>query len=121
MEYPFQGMTKAEKFAYLKNLEREIKKELKALQSEVKTEFEGTFSKSFQTEFGTIQKVSKVTVKPKETLQVFLHEKGLLEICKYDDIDMNKVRELVEAGIITEEELDEHLNKTESEYFKIKN
>lgn len=117
-DFPNENMSIAEKYIWLKALEKEVKNAISILQMEVKDELENYDNKLCKNEHGNVQKIKKVTTKPKESLQLFLLDLGLLDICKQDGIDMQKVKQLVEAGVIEEEELQEHLEKTESEYLK---
>lgn len=105
-------LTPLEKWLQLKDLESLIKEHIKAIQSEVEDLVdigEGV---------GQVTKVTKVTIKPKDSIIKFLEDKDLLRLVKKDDIDMSKVNQLVEAGVITEDELENHLEKKESSYLK---
>lgn len=117
-KYPNANMTALEKYTWLKALEKEVKDAIALLQIEVKQDLNNHENNLCRNEFGNVQKIKKVTTKPKESLQVFLQELDLLEVCKHDGIDMQKVRQLVDAGVIDPLELEEHLIKTESDYLK---
>ncbi len=113
MQYPLpDGLSPMEKWLMLKDLETLIKQELEAIKDEVFHEVdEGNAD-------GQVTKVSKVTVKPKDSILQFLQDRDLLRLVKKDEIDMKKVNQLVETGIIGEDELEEHLDIKETSYLK---
>ena len=114
MQYPLpDGLSPMQKWLMLKDLETLIKQELEAIKDEVAIEFDAG-----NTADGQVTKVSKVTVKPKDSILQFLQDRDLLRLVKKDDIDMKKVNQLVDAGIISEAELEEHLDVKESSYLK---
>ena len=96
----------------LKDLEVLIKQELDAIKDEVYQEVEEGKAD------GQVTKVSKLTVKPKDSIIQFLQDRDLLRLVKKDEIDMKKVNQLVSAGVISEDELEEHLDVKESSYLK---
>ena len=117
-EYP-KEMSDIEKWVYLKELESKIKLELKVVGENVNSELEelGGFSR---TETGSVQQVKRITSKPKDELKFFLQEKGVLDICKKDEIDLSKVKELIECGVLDNEEVESHLEITETSYLKFR-
>ena len=119
IEYPSNEMSDLEKWAYLKELEGKLKLELKVVGEKVKQEFgyEGGFK---QTKFGNVQQVMRVTQKPKDDLKFYLAEMDVLEVCKKDDIDLTKVKDLIESGYLDNEEVEKRLETTETSYLKFK-
>lgn len=112
LNYPLdENMSVIEKWIALKDLEAAIKGELLAIKEDVEAILDVE-------EVQGVSKVVKVTVKPKDSLTKFLGDRGILELVKKDGIDMAKVNQLVEAGVILEEDLAEHLDQTESSYLK---
>ena len=118
VEYPNYIETNLQKYMYLKELEKEVKDEIKSMQIEIKNELGGYENNFVSGENGSLQKITKKAVKPKDSLTMFLHDQGLLEICKNDGIDLQKVNQLVDAGVIDEEELQQHLDIRYSDYLK---
>lgn len=113
MQYPLpDGLTPMEKWLALKDLETLIKQELEAIKDDVFNEIDDGNAN------GQVTKVSKFTVKPKDSIIQFLQDRDLLRLVKKDEIDMKKVNQLVETGIIGEDELEEHLDIKESSYLK---
>lgn len=113
MQYPLpDGLSPMQKWLMLKDLETLIKQELEAIKDEVFNEVDAGNAD------GQVTKVSKVTVKPKDSILQFLQDRDLLRLVKKDEIDMKKVSQLVEAGIIGEDELEEHLDVKETSYLK---
>lgn len=114
MQYPLpDGLSPMEKWLMLKDLEVLIKQELEAIKDDVALEFDlGNNAE------GQVTKVSKVTVKPKDSIIQYLQDNGLLKLVKKDEIDMKKVQQLVDTGVIEEEELAKHLDVKETSYLK---
>lgn len=115
VKYPLdENLTTLEKWLMLKELESLVKMHLDAMKSEMDelvSNGEGE---------GVVTKVTKTTTKPKDSIIKFLEDKDLLRLVKKDDIDMSKVKQLVQAGVIDEEELEKHLEIKESSYLKKK-
>lgn len=112
LSYPLdENLGALEKWLALKDLESAIKMELLALKEEVEAILEVE-------EVKEVSKVVKVSVKPKDSITKFLGDQGLLELVKKDGIDMTKVNQLVDAGVISVEDLEEHLERKESSYLK---
>ena len=113
VQYPLpSGLSPLEEWIALKDLEAVIKLQLDMLKDLVFEEVEQGKGE------GQVTKVSKVTVKPKDSIIQFLEDQDLLRVVKKDEIDMKKVNQLVEAGVIDEDELEEHLDIKESTYLK---
>lgn len=113
IKYPLdEGLTPLERWLKLKELESVIKIQLDALKELVEEEVANGNGE------GMVTKVTKTTIKPKDSIIKFLEDKDLLRLVKKDDIDMAKINQLVEAGVVAEEELEEHLERKESSYLK---
>lgn len=115
---PDENLTLAERWIYYKKAEAEAKEEIEKLKSEALNEVErsGGF---FAGVNGMVQRVNKTERKPKESLKTFLAEKGVLEICTKDDIDLKKVQEMVDAGVLTTEEVEPHIQTKDNPYLKL--
>lgn len=108
-----------EKWIHYKLAEKEVKDELSKLKSETEKAVSGQ-GDAIQTQQGKIQFIRSETKKPKDSIQKFLLDKGYLHLCKKDDIDLKKVNDLVKAGAIPEDELNEHLDIASKEYLSLK-
>lgn len=119
INYPVKGMSDAEKWAFLKELERQLKLEMKVIEEGVKGQLKenGGYCR---TSMGNVQEVTRTTVKPKDGLKFYLDEMDVLDVCKKDDIDMAKVNELIDCGYLDFEKVKEHLEIQESSYLKLK-
>ncbi|AKC02715.1 hypothetical protein CPT_Stills87 [Bacillus phage Stills] len=73
-----------------------------------------------KTNYGGVQVIDMETKKQKESLKFFLKDRGLLDLCRNDDVDLNKVQTLIDAGKLTEEEVYEHIEIKPSSYLKTK-
>lgn len=111
------NMTETQRWAFYKMLSKSISVELRKIEENVMNDIE----EFKETEYGKIQKITKVTFKPKEELKMYLSDKDVLDICKKDEIDMAKVKELVESGVLDEEELSNYLTPRSTDYLKFKN
>lgn len=115
VKYPLdENLTTLEKWLTLKELESLVKMHLDAMKDEMNELVDSGDGE------GVVTKVTKTTTKPKDSIIKFLEDKDLLRLVKKDDIDMSKVKQLVQAGVINEEELEEHLDVKESSYLKKK-
>lgn len=101
-----------DKWLALKELKDEIEVKLKALSSEVMEAID------IGEDHGMVSKGKKTTIKPKDSMVKFLEDRDLLRLVKKDEIDMSKINQLVEAGVLDEDELSEHLDKKESAFIK---
>lgn len=119
INYPIEGMSDVEKWTFLKELERQLKLEMKVIEEEVKGQLKenGGYCR---TSMGSVQEVTRTTVKPKDGLKFYLDEMDVLDVCKKDDIDMAKVNELIDCGYLDFEKVKEHLEIQESSYLKLK-
>lgn len=79
-----------------------------------------TEHKFVRTQYGGAQMVSKVSRKPKDSLKFVLQNAGHYEICRKDEVDLKKVDELVEAGILDKEEIENHVQAKSSSYLQLK-
>lgn len=101
----------------LKRAESYVKGLLDNLKSEVSskvTEHEGFV----KTASGGAQTYTRTEVKPKDSLRFLLEKQGVLDICTKDELDMKKVNEIVEAGIITPEQLSDNVTIKETQILK---
>lgn len=113
VKYPLEeNLTPLEQWLALKELEAVIKIQLDALKELVEEEVDNGYAD------GMVTKVTKTTVKPKDSIIKFLEDRDLLRLVKKDDIDLAKVNQLVEAGVVDEDELEEHLERKQSSYLK---
>jgi len=115
---PDDSLSFAEKWLYYKRIENEAKNGLAEIAKEafLQVDTNGGFYSGAN---GKIQKVNKTNKKAKESLKTLLAEKGVLELCQKDEIDLKKVESMVEAGIVTQEEYDEHVSTISAPYLKI--
>jgi hypothetical protein len=79
-----------------------------------------TEHKFVRTQFGGAQMISKVIKKPKDTLKFILKNQGQYELCRKDEVDLKKVEELIEAGILDKNEIMQHIQVTPSAYLQLK-
>ena len=107
-----ENLSPMEKWLQLKDLETQIKQELELLKDEV-----AEFVDNGNAE-GKVTKVTKETVKTKDSIIQYLQDKDLLRLVKKDEIDMKKLNQLVQTGVIDEDELEEHLERKQSSYLK---
>lgn len=113
VQYPLEeNLTPLEQWLALKELEAVIKMRLDALKELVEEEVDNGYAD------GMVTKVTKTTVKPKDSIIKFLEDRNLLRLVKKDDIDLAKINQLVEAGVVDEDELEEHLERKQSSYLK---
>lgn len=115
---PEADLTLAERFAHFKRIEAELKKEIDKVKGDAlyQVKASGGF---FEGRTGKVQMIDKTETKPKESLKEFLAEKGVLELCYKDDIDIKKVKDMVDGGMISKEELDQHLVVKQNPYLKL--
>lgn len=115
---PNENLSNVEKWIYYKKIENYAKKEIEKLKKEALTEVEskGGF---FTGSIGKAQMINKTNRKPKESLKTFLAEKGILEMCQEDSIDLKKVQEMIDADILQKEEVEKHIELKNSSYVKL--
>lgn len=70
--------------------------------------------------FGGVQSIDKESKSAKESLQFYLKERGLLDLCRNDSVDLNKVNDLIDAGKLNKEEVYQHIKVSKSSYLKSK-
>lgn len=109
----------AEAWRFYSSLESTAKKLKEKHKKLALTEVEaiGEYAK---TNYGGVQVIATKTKKQKESLKFFLAERGLLDLCRNDDVDLNKVQTLIDAGKLTEEEVYQHIDINPSSYLKSK-
>ena len=114
-----QFESEVEAWRYFSSLETTAKKlkekHKKTALAEVKSIGEYT-----KTSYGGVQVIDMETKGQKESLKFFLADRGLLDLCRNDDVDLNKVQALIDAGKLTKEEVDEHITLKPSSYLKTK-
>lgn len=111
-------MSVVDKWMRYKKAEKMIKDELSALSKEAAD----AVSKNdgfYQSPLGKVTEVKRKNKKPKDSLKFFLEEKGLLEQCKKDDIDIRKVDELIKAGVLSSNDVSDHFEINESFYLRL--
>lgn len=121
LQSPPAGATDVEKWAFYNQAEKEAKKAKEAAAKTAILDVHKTEHKFIKTPFGGAQMIDKETRKAKDSLQFVLQSKDVYEMCREEKIDLKKVDELVEAGILDEDELKEHIEVKRSPYLKIKN
>ena len=112
-----ESMSLAEKWIFYKRLEDYAKNEKKKLEKATVASVEdaGGFSR---TEYGSATVNSRTNRKATDDLKFYLDEKGYLDICQKDDIDIKKVDELIDAGILDKEEVYRHIEESETKFLK---
>lgn len=103
-------------FSFLETTAKKLKEKHKKL-ALTEVEAVGEYAK---TNYGGVQVINMETKKQKESLKFFLSERGLLDLCRNDDVDLNKVQTLIDAGKLTEEEVYQHIDINPSSYLKSK-
>ena len=116
----FNTLSPMEQWVYLKRVEKEIKEELKLLELDAKGYTSDNHEGFFKNEYGSVTVVHKTTRKPKEELKLYLADNDVLELCMKDEIDLNKVKEMVDAGILEEEAVERLLDVRKTSYLKFK-
>lgn len=119
LQSPPENASYAEKWAFYNMAEKEAKAEKELVAKLAMNDVSATEHKFIRTSLGGAQLVTKVTRKAKDSLKFFLQQHGQLEICKKDEIDLNKVRELAELGILPEE-VTSHISETKTGYLQLK-
>lgn len=114
LKFPLnEGLSVEERWIQLKELQAVIKLQLEAIEDEMKElVVNGDVDES------KVKLVKKQSVKMADSINKFLDNKNLLNLVRKDDIDLGKVNQLVEAGIIDAKELEEHLIRKETTYLK---
>lgn len=115
---PAPELTIAEKWVHYKNAESEVKKAIDELKATALDQVSsaGGFLVG---RTGKAQMVNKTERKAKESLKTFLAEEGILEMCTKDDIDLKKVQDMVEAGVLDKEAVEAHIITKENPYLKL--
>ena len=114
-----EGLTDVEKLIFYRKVIDEAETEINKLKSST-ISFLSNNNDFYENGYGKLQRVTRISDKPKETLKVYLEEKGLLEMCKKDEINLGKVKELIEAGVIDEKETFKHIDRKAIPYIKFK-
>ena len=120
IKLPKQDMTDAEKWVFFKMVEAEAKKALDELKEKALGDVHQKHNDFYDTEFGKAQWITKTDRRVKYSMKEYLYENGYLELCQKDDIDLAKVKELVDAGLLKEEEVEAHIDNRKTAYLKYK-
>ena len=107
-------------WAFYNRAEKEAKSAKDAIAKVALKTVSATHNKFQTTQYGGAQLIEKTTKKPKDTLKFILQQKGQLDMCRKDDIDLKKVDELVEAGILDRSEIDNHIEIKKTSHLQIK-
>lgn len=119
LQTPPDGASNAEVWAFYNAAEKEAKARKEAAAKEAMVDVNSTDNKFIRTSLGGAQLITKVTRKAKDSLKFFLQNNGVLEVCKKDEIDLKKVDELVEAGMLPEE-VKAHISESKTSYLQLK-
>jgi hypothetical protein len=114
-----EGLSDFQRYIWLDKAEKEAKKEKDKMKAAIVKGVHDN-NKFVKTDFGNIQWVPKETKSPLDTMKFFLANKGVLDVCKKDEIDLKKVDELIDAGFLSKEEVNSHIKVTQSSYVKVK-
>src|SRR5699024_3868204 len=114
-----EGMSDWEAWVYYKQIERRAKEKQKELSDSTKEYVHGQ-GDAVSCGGGSLHYVSTTRKKAKDSLKLYLHDKNLLEMCQRDDIDLSKVNQLIEAGALNENEVNEHTELNESSHLRFK-
>lgn len=79
-----------------------------------------TEHKFVKTQYGGAQMIKKETKKPKDTLKFILQSEGKYDLCRKDEVDLKKVDELIEAGMLDADHINQHIAITTSSYLQLK-
>lgn len=107
-------------WAFYNQAEKEAKKAKEGVAATALKEVKSTQHKFMNTQYGGAQMISKETRKAKDTLKFVLQNAGHYDLCRKDEVDLKKVDELVEAGILDEKEISQHIEKKNSSHLQIK-
>lgn len=109
--------SKSEKWIFYKVIEKKLKDEMDKITKGAKEEVIEN-DKFYQNKFGKVNYIESETKKPKDSMKDFLNEKGYLEMCLKDEVDLKKAQALVDAGLITKSDLDKHTKSVFKRYLK---
>ena len=107
-----------EKYIYFSKLEKEAKKAKEAARKAISEAFNGQDGK-LETGFGNVTRSHKTTVKAADSMQQYLLNIGKLDMCKKDELDVKKIQEYINLGIIPAE-AKIHLLESVSETLTVK-
>jgi hypothetical protein len=120
LQSPPEGASNAEKWAFYNAAEKAAKALKDDIAKQAMVDVSATEHKFIRTSLGGAQLVNKVMRKPKDSLKFFLQQHKVLEVCKKDEIDLKKVDELIEAGMLPQEETAAHITENKSSYLQLK-
>jgi len=112
------SLSLAERWVHYKKVEAAAKKEFEAIKKEALAEVEANGG-YMEGRTGKVQRVQKNDRKAKESIKTFLAEKGVLELCYKDEVDLKKVDEMIDAGVINKEDVQQHIVVKENPYLKL--
>ena len=107
-------------WAFYNKAEKEAKEGKENAAKEALKAVGSTDHKFMKTVYGGAQMISKEIKKPKDTLKFVLQNAGHYELCRKDEVDLKKVEELVEAGMLDKEEISKHIAVNSSKYLQLK-
>lgn len=107
-------------WAFYNKAEKEAKAGKEAAAKEAALKVGSTTHKFMKTQYGGAQMISKTVRKPKDSLKFVLQDAGHYELCRKDEVDLKKVDELVEAGMLNKEEIEQHIQTSNSSYLQLK-
>lgn len=119
LKSPQEGAAAAELWAFYNSAEKEAKEAKEKAAKQALVEVSSTEHKFIRTPLGGAQLITKVTRKEKDSLKFFLKQHDMLEVCRKDEIDLKKVDEFVEAGLIPED-VTNHILENKSSYLQLK-
>jgi hypothetical protein len=120
LQTPPEEASAAEVWAFYNAAEKEAKARKEDAAKQAMTDVSATEHKFIRTSLGGAQLVNKVMRKPKDSLKFFLQQHQVLEVCKKDEIDLKKVDELIEAGMLPKEDTAAHIVENKSSYLQLK-
>lgn len=107
-------------WAFYNKAEKEAKEGKEKAAKEALKAVGSTEHKFMKTVYGGAQMISKEVKKAKDSLKFALQNAGHYELCRKDEVDLKKVEELVEAGMLDKEEISKHIQVNSSKYLQLK-
>lgn len=117
---PPAGADNVALWAFYNKAEKEAKASKDEVAKRAMVDVYKTEHKFIKTQYGGAQMISKQVKKAKDTLKFVLQAEGKYDLCRKDEVDLSKVEELIEAGILDENHIKEHIAVTSSTYLKLK-
>lgn len=117
---PPAGADNVALWAFYNKAEKEAKESKEAAAKRALIDVSKTEHKFIKTQYGGAQMIAKETKKAKDTLKFVLQQAGHYDLCRKDDVDLNKVNELIEIGLLDADQIKEHITITKSSYLQLK-